>query len=207
MKAVSKSFTQNHASAALVLLVCFAAISSSASANHRAGKPALQPASVIAHLSLPGTSASQLVLQQHGSKQYLYVEQASREGFAIVDVTTPNQPNIVKREAWPNEAFAGKLHVVGGGIALAEAPETSMVETVSRTESFKVLDLNDLANPRTILSLSGVTSTLADDARNLVYIANSDGLWILKLQPEPPASYAHRACLSEDATDEFASCQ
>jgi hypothetical protein len=161
---------------------------------------------VIAHLPLPGGPVNELVLQQRGSKQYLYVEQNSSEGVAIVDVTAPSQPNIIKRGAWPNAFSTWKLQMVGSRLALAEAPDTGTAETVSRTGTLKVLDLNDPANPKTILSLSGVTSTLADDARNLVYIANNDGLWILKVQPEQ-APYEARACLSEDAFNEFASCQ
>lgn len=207
MKLIPKSVVPKHASVVLSLLVCFAAVSPSASAKDRAVKPAPQPASVIAHLPLPGGPVNELVLQQRGSKQYLYVEQDSSEGVAIVDVTTPSQPNIIKREAWPNASSTGKLQMVGSRLALAAAPETATAETVSRTDTLKVLDLNDPANPRTILSLSGVTSTLADDARNLVYIANNDGLWILKVQPEQAASYEPRACLSEDAFNEFASCQ
>jgi len=81
------------------------------------------------------------------------------------------------------------------------------VKTVSRAETLKVLDLTDPANPKTILSFSGVTSTLADDARNLVYIANGDGLWILKYPPQQPIFSAPRGCRTEDAFNELASCQ
>jgi len=190
-----------------MLLAFLAASALSTNAKHRAVKPAVQPATVIAHLELPGASVSQLVLQEHRNKQYLYIERASKEGFAIVDVTKPNQPNVIKREAWPNEAPAGKLQMVGGGLALVEAPDAATAETVSRPETLKGLDLSDPTNPRTILSFSGVTSTLADDARNLVYITNSDGLWILKHQPEQAMPSETRGCLSEDVFNEFASCQ
>jgi hypothetical protein len=207
MKVVSESIGQKHATAAAAVLAIFVAISPGASAKHRAVKPAPEPASVIAHLPLTGASVSQLVLQQHGSKQYLYVEQASKEGFAIVDVTKPDQPNVVRHESWPNEASTGRLQMVGGRLGLAEASETTAAETVARTETLKVLDLSDPANPRTILTFSGVTSTLADDARNLVYITNSEGLWILKHQSEQATSSEPRACRSEDASSDVASCQ
>ncbi|MGB8521541.1 MAG: hypothetical protein WCD43_01125 [Candidatus Acidiferrales bacterium] len=207
MKVVNKSIGQKYATAAAAVLAIFAAISPGASAKHRAVKPAPEPASVIAHLPLTGASVSQLVLQQHGSKQYLYVEQASKEGFAIVDVTKPDQPNVVRSESWPNESSTGRLEMVAGRLALAEASETAVVETVSRTETLKVLDLSDPANPRTILTFSGVTSTLADDARNLVYITNSEGLWILKHQPEQAMASEIHACRSEDASNDVTDCQ
>jgi hypothetical protein len=207
MKVAPKSIVEKHAASVAVLLACVAAMSPGASAKHRGAKPALQPASIIGHLALPGASVSELVLQQRGSKQYLYVEQASKEGFAIVDVTKPEQPNAISSEAWPNQASAGKLQMVAGRLALAEAPDAATAEIVSSTETLKVLDLSDPANPRTILTSTGVTSTLADDQRNLVYITNSDGLWILKRQPEQGMSSATRGCSSEDASNDVASCR
>src|SRR5580692_10172617 len=114
MKVAPKSTVEKHAAAVAVILACVAAISPGASAKHRGAKPALQPASVIGHLALPGASVSELVLQQHGSKQYLYVEQASKQGFAIVDVTNPEQPNVIRSEAWPNQASSGKLQLIAG---------------------------------------------------------------------------------------------
>ncbi|HWO29948.1 MAG TPA: hypothetical protein VNO32_14235 [Candidatus Acidoferrum sp.] len=207
MKVISKSIVQKQATAVAALLAFFVVISPVASAKHRAAKPALQPASVVAHLALPGAAASQLELQQHGNKQYLYVEQASKEGFAIVDVTEPDQPNVIKSVAWPNQASAGKLQMVSARLALAEAPDTATAETISSTETLKLLDLSDPANPRTVLTFSGVTSTLADDARSLVYITNSEGLWILKHQSEQEMSSETHACSSEDASNDVASCQ
>jgi hypothetical protein len=207
MKVANKSIVRNHLTAVAALLAGLAGISPNASAKHRAATPAPEPASVIAHLPLPGITVSQLGLQQHGNKQYLYVEENSRNGFAIVDVTKPGQPNIIKTEAWPNEASTGKLQMVSRRLALAEASDTATEENAPRTETLKVLDLSDPANPRTILTFSGVTSTLADDTHNLIYITNSEGLWILKHQPEQTMSSAHRSCSSEDASDDVTSCQ
>jgi hypothetical protein len=206
MKVTNKSIGQK-LTTAVAAFAFFMVMSPGASAKHRASNAAQQPATIIAHLPLTGASVSQLVLQQHGSKQYLYLQQASKDGFAIVDVTRPEQPNVLRSEAWPNEASAGKLQMVAGRLALAEAPDSASTETISRTETLKVLDLSDPANPRTILTFSGVTSTLADDARNLVYVTNSDGLWILRHQPEQSMSSAARRCSSEDASNDVASCQ
>jgi|ERR1700693_374259 len=205
MKVANKSIVRNKVTAAAALLAGLAAISPNAGAKHRASPSTSEPASVIAHLPLPGITVHQLELQQNGNKQYLYIEEFSKNGFAIVDVTKPGQPDVIKSEAWPNDASAGKLQLVSGRLALAEAPDTR-TETVLRTETLKVLDLSDPANPRTILTFAGVTSTLADDVHNLVYITNSDGLWILKHQPDQALSSVIRPCSSEDASNELASC-
>jgi hypothetical protein len=206
MKVSNKSIGQKLMTA-VAAFAFFMAMSPGASAKHRASNAAQPPATIIAHMPLTGASVSQLVLQQRGSKQYLYLQQASKDGFAIVDVTRPGQPNVLRSQAWPNEASAGKLQMVAGRLALAEAPDSPSTETISRTETLKVLDLSDPANPQTILTFSGVTSTLVDDARNLVYVTNSDGLWILKHPPEQSMFSADRRCSSEDASNDVASCQ
>jgi hypothetical protein len=206
MKVATKSIVRNKLTAVAALLAGLAGISPNADANHRAASPTQEPAAVIAHLPLPGITVRQLDLQQNGNKQYLYIEELSKNGFAIVDVTKPGQPDVIKSEAWPNEASAGKLQLVSGRLALAEASDATM-ETVSRAETLKVLDLSDPANPRTILTFSGVTSTLADDEHNLVYITNGEGLWILKHQPEQAMSSTIHSCASEDASNDSASCQ
>src|SRR5438128_10277869 len=87
MKMTHKATALNAASAALALLTLFAAMVPSAIAKPRPVKPAEQPAIVIAHLLLPGAPASQMFVLEHGGKQYLYIEQASKEGLVIVDVT------------------------------------------------------------------------------------------------------------------------
>ena len=205
MKAISKSIVQQ-ATAVAALLGIFVGVSAGASAKHRASKPVPQQATVIAHLPLSGAAVSQLVLRQHGSKQYLYVEQGSKEGFAVVDVTKPDQPNVIRTEAWPNEASTGKLQMVGGRLALAEASDNAIAETTSPTETVNVLDLSDPSNPRTILTFFGVTSTLSDEGRNLVYITNSEGLWIVKHQPEQATSSVMHTCRSEDASNDATGC-
>jgi hypothetical protein len=206
MKFNHKANTKEHIGIALLLLALFV-VEPGANAKHRADKPAVQPALVIAHLPLEGASVNQIVLLEQRDTQYLFLGEASKDGLAIVDVTKPNQPSIIKRMAWPNEGSTGKLQMVGDRLALAETPETVVAETVSQPGTLTLLDLSDPANPRIIQSFSGVTSTLADDARNLVYITNNEGLWILKHQPDLAASSVPRGCLTEDAFNEFAHCQ
>jgi hypothetical protein len=201
-----KANTKEHIGIALLLLAFFVA-APDANAKHRPDKPAVQPALVIAHLPLEGASVNQIFLREQGDSQYLYLAEASNDGLAIVDVTKPNQPGIVKRMAWPNAESTGRLQMVGDRLALAETPDKAPAETVSHTGSLTLLDLSDPANPRTIQSFSGVTSTLADDTRNLVCIANNEGLWILKHQPDQAAFSVRRGCVTADAFNEFANCQ
>jgi len=59
-------------------------------------KPTDVPATVIAHLPLPQATGNQMLLQKEEGKQYLYVQQASKQGFMVVDVKA--------REAQPAQA-------------------------------------------------------------------------------------------------------
>jgi hypothetical protein len=79
-----------------------------------------QPATVVAHMPLSGYPTSQTDVRENGGKQYLYIGANPHEGLTVVDLTNPDQPNVIKRLAWPNEASTGRLQLVSGGLALAE---------------------------------------------------------------------------------------
>jgi len=128
---------------------------------------------------------------EHNRKQYLYIEQVPKGSFAVVDVTDPAHPNIIKKVAWPKDAPAGELQLVGSNLLLFTAQEQSSGAAPALnlpTAFVGLLDLSDPANPHRLYGFTGVTSILADDARNLIYITNNEGLWILRqrqMQEQP----------------------
>jgi len=209
MKGIDKSIMENRMKPPLVLLALLAAMAPGADAKHRAATPPEQPATVVAHVPLAGSPTTQINLQENGGKQYLYIGANSNQGVTVVDVTNPGQPNVIRRVAWPNQASSGRLQLVSGGLALAEGADSGSMpaDSAPSTRTVKVLDFSDPANPRAILSFSGVTSTLNDEAHNLVYITNSEGLWIVR-NNQALATFARRhACTSDDAYNDVASCQ
>jgi hypothetical protein len=209
MNVFRKGITQKQASVWLTLLAILVVTAPNANAKHRAAKSAEEPATVIAYLALPGASASQMVMQEHGDGQYLYVEQTSKEGFVIVNVTNPSQPRVINRGGWPNSAPTGRLQMISGELALAEGLEKDSVPATfgARTRTLEVLDLSDPANPRAVLSFSGVTSALQDEARHVVYIANGEGLWVLRNNRALAAAAERHKCDTGDAFNDVASCQ
>src|SRR5271163_3866845 len=162
----------------LLLLPCTLAASETP-----APKPTDVPATVIAHLPLPQPTGSQMLLQKENGKQYLYVQQAAKQGFMIVDVSKPEQPSLLKRTAESNQATSGNLEMVSPNIAIAEAPEktpTTLTSSSHPTETVRVLDLSDPHNPKTLETFNKVTSLLPDGGHGLIYLTNNDGLWILR---------------------------
>lgn len=167
-------------------------------------KPTEVPAKVIAHLALKDAPGNEMLLQNKGDKQYLYVQKASKQGFTVIDVTKPVRPALVNLGAQSSDATAGKLEIVGPDVGLAEVPDKNSKGVIrnsdSPTETVKILDLSDPAHPKVIQTFTGVTSILQDSSRGLIYLTNNDGLWILN-HPRPGLTPAKkkRPCGSEDA--------
>ena len=146
-------------------------------------KPTDVPATVIAHLPLPQATGNQMLLQRENTKLYLYVQQAGKQGFMVVDVSHPEKPSLLKRTAESNQSTSGNLQMVSPDVAIAEAPEktpTTLTSSNRPTETVRVLDLSDPRNPKTLETFNKVTSILPDGGHGLIYLTNNEGLWILR---------------------------
>ena len=146
-------------------------------------KPTDVPATVIAHLPLPQATGTQMLLQKENGKQYLYVQQAGKQGFMVVDVSKPDKPNLLKQAAGANQATSGNLDIVSPSVAIAEAPEknsSTLTSSTHPTETVRVLDLTDPRNPKTLETFNKVTGILPDSSHSLIYLTNNEGLWILR---------------------------
>ena len=167
----------------VLLSVLFAVVGLATAKDQPPPKPTEVPATVIAHLPLPQATGNQMLLQKENGKNYLYVQQASKQGFMIVDVTKPEKPDLLKRTAAPNQATAGNLEMVSPDVAIAEAPEktpNTLTSTNHPTETVRILDLSDPRNPKTLQEFNGVSSLLPDGNKGLIYLTNNEGLWILR---------------------------
>ena len=206
MKTICK--IESFACAALTLWALLLATPASATTGDF--YPAYLQAKVVAHLPLSGR-VQQMFLQQEGRKQYLYVQQPSQRGFTVFDVTKAAKPKTVSYVAQE------KLTMVGSGLAIAENPENpvnagdshlaaSAEGTRGRggsaTESVRVLDTSDPAHVRTVQTFDGVTSVVSDNARNLIYVANGDGVWILSHRQV----LRRHECSSEDDISPIPNC-
>jgi hypothetical protein len=146
-------------------------------------KPTDVPASVIAHLPLPQATGNQMLLQKKNGKEYLYVQQASKQGFMIVDVTKPERPNLLGRSAQSDQATAGNLEIVAPDVAIAQAPEktpSTLTSSSRPTETVRILDMSDPRNPKVLETFTKVSSLLPDGGHGLIYLTNNEGLWILR---------------------------
>ncbi len=186
------------------ILVCSILIAMASAGDQPKPKPTDVPANVIAHLPLPQATGSQMLLQKENGKQYLYVQQAGKQGFMVVDVSKPEKPSLLKRTAESNQSTAGNLQMVSPDVAIAEAPEktpTTLTSSSHPTETVRVLDLSDPRNPKTLETFNKVTSLLPDGSHGLIYLTNNEGLWILRYNRPAPLEPAKKKppCDSETA--------
>lgn len=150
---------------------------------------------VLTHIPVPGSAVRQMFLQEENGKRYLYLQQNVH--FTVVDVTDAKNPKIVERAA-----VGGRLQEVGTGLAIAIQSNNSGQASVP-TQSVRLLDLTDPKNPRTVKSFEGVTSIYSEDGRKLIYLVNSDGLWVVKHSETHPLPM----CDSESWENTVSQCQ
>jgi hypothetical protein len=136
-----------------------------------------------------------MLLQKEDAKQYLYIQQASKQGFMIVDVSKPDRPSLLRRTAEASQATAGNLEMVSPDVAIAKAPDKTPATLLSSnhpSETIRVLDLSDPRYPKTLETFNQVTSLLPDGRHGLIYLTNNEGLWILRYDRPAPLEPAKK---------------
>jgi len=165
-----------------------------------------QSAVIIAHLAMPGPAANQMLLQRQGGKRLLYFDQGAKQGVAVIDVTNPSHPGLLNHVAWPGRTADGQVQIMGSELAISERPEGTTLGRPPASQRVNVLDVTDLQHPQVLQTFSGVTSILPDVARNLIFIANGDGLWIVQHRVGQGAYAMRHPCTSEAAEMPEANC-
>jgi hypothetical protein len=69
-----------------------------------------------------------------------------------------------------------------------------------------ILDMTDPAHPQVLETFDGATSILPDTARNLIFIANAQGLWIVRNRVGQSAYAMRHQCTSEAAINPEPDC-
>jgi hypothetical protein len=144
---------------------------------------------VRSRLPLPGGPVQQMSLLETGGRDYLYISQADQAGYVVVDVTDDRHPKTIKEIVQPHGFEHETLEMVGTGLGFAARPESApsrsapAIQVISGNpvgQSIRLLDLSDPSHPRTLKTFNGVTSVVLDVRRNMIYLTNGDGLWILR---------------------------
>ncbi len=134
---------------------------------------------VVSHVALTGASITRFMDTKHYSSDYLYAVHGQDGGITLLDVTDVGKPSILADMPSSSGAGSENLLVVTGTAALVNAqPNVSIPAAASQT--VKIMDFSDPKNPVVAREFVGVTAVGRNDARGLIFLANAEGVWILR---------------------------
>jgi hypothetical protein len=135
---------------------------------------------VLANLPLPDMKVNQMFVKQWNNKTYLYLHQPKEDTYALVDVTKPEKPTLVNREAVKGSAPEGP--VADSPLAITTTKEEGSAKAVTElpTQTVNFVDLSNPKDQKNVKTFKGVTSMYSDDVNKLVYLVNAEGLWIVR---------------------------
>ncbi len=167
-------------SMALALLIGLLTINASAKVHNNSDN-----AKVIARISFSGLTPLNMTMQKRDDgKYYLYVEHQQKEGITVVDISRPKHPKTLGEVSWPDPAQASGLSL-SGNFAIVSQSQNTMVSGSAAKQNLVLWDLSEPASPRVMQTFSGVVKWLEDD-RDLIYVLNDEGLWIISQPEENP---------------------
>ena len=154
---------------AIALLAVGIATAPAVLAQSNSENAAGQHTNVVAHVELSGGPVTRMLLVKKDSKPYLLLGLDSSSAVVIFDVSKPSQPQRIDATAGATGAPAAELKVVADTLTLFGTSENPSAG-------------NTRSTPKEIHNLSGVTAYVTDKAHRLVYAANGEGLWIVKMK-------------------------
>jgi hypothetical protein len=148
---------------------------------------------VVGHIPLANTPVTGFLPTQHYSSDYLYVEHGNGKDVTLLDVTNANQPTVLADVAYPsNPRSAESLFAVAGTAALTTEQAGAAAPAA---QTIRIMDFSDPQQPKIAREFAGVTAMSKDEGRGLIYLANPEGIWILRRSfaedPEVQKEYLH----------------
>jgi hypothetical protein len=176
----------------ILIIVAVASTLCTATGKTKAKQPApADQIDILANVPVPGGPVSRLTVARHSSHSYLYLEHVSHV-LTLVDITDAQHPTVLANLDLPATG-SGTMLVATGGVALISSEESAPAPVTEKTMS--IVSFADRAHPQTIRQFNKVTCTALDERRDLVFVANDQGLWILHRNPgedsEMQERYAH----------------
>jgi hypothetical protein len=100
---------------------------------------------------------------------------------------------VLGNVTYPGGAGAANLTAVAGTAALV-AGESSPQAAANAPQTMRIMDFSDPNHPKVAREFPGVTAVSKDERRGLIFIANAEGIWILRQRlaedPDVEKTYA-----------------
>ncbi|HEX4228055.1 MAG TPA: hypothetical protein VHZ07_05250 [Bryobacteraceae bacterium] len=148
---------------------------------------------VVAHVSVPGDAVVRFLATQHYRRNYLYAEHQSGKTVTLIDITDLDSPSVLAEMSYPASP-SGDLVAVAGNAALVTTANTQP-EAAPVPQTFRILSFADPLHPAVQHEFKGVTAMARDDKRGLIFLANTEGVWVLRqrlaVDPQEEQEWEH----------------
>lgn len=151
---------------------------------------------VVAHVPLGSGATSQMFTRRDNKgRLYLYALHANGEAVSVVDITNATKPQLITQVPYPSPTGYGNIQTIGVNTALVETVDQPPAAPIALpAKNLALLDISNPAAPNITLKFAGVTAVSRDDSRGLLFIANSEGLWVVHhFEPPDPGVVAWEA--------------
>jgi hypothetical protein len=135
---------------------------------------------LIGHLPLPETTVSGIAAASDPSRQLLQLTDSVHGTLTVVDVAQPARPKLLGQSKLPRELAHANVQIRMGDSALLTVSQAEPAGHAD-PQSLTLVSFADPSNPKTLQTFEGVTAVWSDRERELVYLSNADGLWILEV--------------------------
>jgi hypothetical protein len=148
---------------------------------------------VVGHIPLAGGPIARFSSTQHYSSYYLYAEHDGTANVTLIDVTKPSQPSVLADVPYAPDGRSQSLLVVAGTAALVNSEPGVNAASSAAPQTLRIMDFSDPQHPKVAREFTGVTAIGRNDPRGFIFVANSDGIWILKqhLAEDPEVEKAY----------------
>ena len=136
----------------------------------------------MGHLAIQGGAIADIRTSEHWKRNYVELQDPLHRTLTIVDVTNPGKPRFDNQFKVPEALDHADLEALVGSTALLTDQSSQSTATVT-PRSVSIVSFADPANPRVVQQFANVTAIRADPQRGLIYLVNSDGLWVLQQHP------------------------
>jgi hypothetical protein len=145
---------------------------------------------VVGYIPAAGGSVLRFLPTQHYSSYYLYAEHPAGQGVTMIDVTKADRPAVLANIP-STPGASDQLAVVSGTAALMTSEPAAA--TPQAPQTIRIMDFSDPQHPKVTREFGGVTATSRDDRRGLIFVANGDGIYILRqhLAEDPQVEKAY----------------
>jgi hypothetical protein len=162
---------------------------------------------VLSRVPISGPAVRQMFLVRENGKRHLYVDQGEPDGVTVVDVSNPKVPRIVQKDLnWPDSSGSGEVEIINasGTVGISEVREGR--QRPPRSRDINVLDLTDPSHPHVLETFKDVTALLPENSRNLLYVANKDGVLLVEHRVSQMGWAVQHECNSESAFSTTPDC-